>query len=122
MKNLRAATGLLVLAAASGCAYYVAPDGSVVPVGYVAVSTPASFDRSYTAAANAMLDEGLNITQQDRSTGMVVGRPASGGGNVTARISSNADGSVRVQFDGTGLADGGLVDRVSRSYEARMGR
>ena len=31
-------------------------------------------------------------------------------------------GSVRVQFDATGSRDPALIDRVSRSYDSRMGR
>jgi hypothetical protein len=99
--------------AVSGCAYY----GYPVPV---ATSAPASFDRSFAAAAGAMRDEGLAITVEDRGSGTIVGRI--GAGTVTANVRQQADGSVRVQFDATGSRDPALIDRVSRSYDSRMGR
>ena len=95
----------------SGCAYYGYP---------VPTSAPASFDRSFGAAAGAMRDQGLAISVEDRSSGTIVGRI--GGGTVTASVRQQADGSVRVQFDATGSRDPALIDRVSRSYDSRMGR
>ena len=97
----------------SGCAYY----GYPVPVS---TSAPASFDRSFAAASGAMRDQGLAISTEDRGTGTIVGRV--GAGTVTASVRQEADGSVRVQFDATGPRDPGLIDRVSRSYDSRMGR
>jgi len=47
---------------------------------------------------------------------------ASAGGSVSASVRSQADGSVRVQFDSQDLRDPTLLDRVVRAYEARMGR
>jgi len=41
---------------------------------------------------------------------------------VTASVRQQADGSVRVQFDATGPRDPALIERVSRSYDSRMGR
>jgi hypothetical protein len=99
-------------AALSACTYYVptpAPGG------------PASFDRSWYAATGALRDQGLTITIEDRAGGRIVGA-AGGGGTVTARLASQADGSVKVQFDSNEVRDAGLMDRVLRSYEARMGR
>ena len=96
----------------AGCAYYPYP---------VATSAPASFDRSFGAAAGAMRDQGLAITVEDRSSGTIVGR-TDGGGTVTAGVRQQADGSVRVQFDAAGARDPALIDRVSRSYDSRMGR
>jgi hypothetical protein len=98
--------------ALSGCAYYPYP---------VATSAPASFDRSFGAAAGALRDQGLDIGVEDRGSGTIVGRIA-GGGTVTASVRQQADGSVRVQFDASGARDPGLIDRVSRSYDGRMGR
>lgn len=97
-----------------GCAYYV-------PAGYpVTTSAPASFDRSFSAASSAMRDQGLAIRSEDRSSGVIVG--TQGGATVTANIRQQADGSVRVQFDATGPRDPALIDRVSRGYDAYMGR
>jgi hypothetical protein len=97
----------------SGCTYYVPPPG-------YPVTTPASFDRSFDAAEGAMRDQGLAISVQDRGGGTIVGRL--GEATVTASVRSQADGSVRVQFDATGARDPALIDRISRSYDSRMGR
>ena len=107
--------------ALSSCAYYVAPDGTVVPAGFIPATTaPASFDRSFAAAAGAMRDEGLTVTVEDRAMGNVVG--TGDGGTVTATLHQQADGSVRVQFDSRAVRDPDLITRVSRYYERRMGR
>ena len=107
--------------ALSGCAYYVAPDGTVVPAGFQPAATaPASFDRSFAAAAGAMRDEGLTVTVEDRAAGNVVG--TRDGSTVTASLRQQSDGSLRVQFDSRAVSDPDLISRVSRSYERRMGR
>jgi len=110
-----AGTCAALLAALPGCTYYVAP-GTPVP-GY---PNPGIFDRSFAAASSAMRDQGLAITIEDRASGTVVGRQ--GEGTVTATLRQQADGSVRVQFDSSNMRDPGLIDRVSRSYDQRMGR
>ncbi|MEJ8857280.1 hypothetical protein WKW79_22075 [Variovorax robiniae] len=99
--------------ALGGCAYYPYP----VPAP---AAVPANYDRSFSAASGAMRDQGLSISVEDRGSGTIVGSP--GAGTVTATISRQGDGSVRVQFDGAGLRDAGLLQQVSRSYDARMGR
>lgn len=106
MRTLLAA---LVLALA-GCTYYVAP------------GAPASFDRSWDAAVGALRDQGLEIVSADRASGVATGRR--GQVDVTARVRSQADGSVRVEFNtpGSGAPDRDLMERVSRAYDVRMGR
>jgi len=104
--------GALALA---GCAYYPYPYPAPVPV-----AAPANYDRSFSAAADAMRDQGLAISAEDRANGTIVGRQ--GAGTVTATIRRQGDGSVKVQFDAAGPRDPALLDRVSRSYDARMGR
>ena len=84
-------------------------------------SAPASFERSFSAASGALRDQGLAISVEDRSAGRIVGA-ASGGGTVTATVRTQADGSVRVQFDSNDVRDPTLIDRVLRGYEYRMGR
>ena len=111
MRLALAASCAAALAVVSGCAYYGYP---------VPVSAPASFDRSFAAAAGAMRDQGLAISVEDRASGTIVGR--TGEGAVTASVRQQADGSVRVQFDATGPRDPALIERVSRSYDSRMGR
>jgi len=102
-----------IAVALSGC--YVVPVAPTVVPG-----APASFDRSFSAASGAMRDQGLTITSEDRSSGTIVGKIE--GGTVTASVRQQADGSVRVQFDANGVRDGGLMGRVSQSYDRRMGR
>jgi hypothetical protein len=87
-----------------------------------AYSAPASFDRSWSAAVGALQDQGVTIDQQDRAAGVV--RGTRGGVGVIANVRTQADGSVRVQFDTTGAtaADPTLIDRISSSYDRRMGR
>ena len=94
----------------SGCTYYVAP------------GAPASFDRSWDAAVGALRDQGLDIVSADRASGVATGRR--GMVDVTARVRSQADGSVRVEFNtpGSGAPDRELMERVSRAYDVRMGR
>ncbi|MBO9513836.1 MAG: hypothetical protein J7549_06920 [Variovorax sp.] len=95
----------------SGCYY--------APVAYPA-PVPASYDRSFSAASNAMRDQGLTIRTEDRAAGTIVG--TQGGATITANVRHQADGSVRVQFDANGPRDPSLIDRVSRSYDGYMGR
>jgi hypothetical protein len=85
------------------------------------VSQPV-FDRAWNAARGALQDQGVEIAVEDRSNGVIRGQR--GVIHVMAQVRTQADGSVRVQFDtsgGTGQ-DPGLIDRVSRSYDVRMGR
>jgi hypothetical protein len=100
-------SAILLLA---GCTYYVAPGG------------PASFDRSWDAALGALRDQGLEVVSADRASGVATGRR--GQVDVTARVRSQADGSVRVEFHtpGSGAPDRDLMERVSRAYDIRMGR
>ena len=101
-----------VLLSLGGCYYY--------PPYPVTTSTPASFDRSFSAASSAMRDQGLSIRSEDRGNGVIVG--TQGGATTTGNIRQQADGTVRVQFDANGPRDPALIDRVSRGYDAYMGR
>jgi hypothetical protein len=116
MKRLFIAAACGAVSSLTACAYYAVP---APPVAYT-TSTPASFDRSFAAATDALRDQGLTITQQDRANGIVVGK--AGSATVTANVRQQGDGSVRVQFDAKGSNDPSLIDRVSRSYDGRMGR
>jgi hypothetical protein len=101
-----------------GCTYYAPP-----PYGApYTVSSPASVDRSWDAVLGAMADNGVGITAQDRAGGMVSGRR--GGIEVVSNVRPQADGSVRVEFNSRGnvAEDPKLIERVSASYERRMGR
>jgi len=107
--------GSLAMLAASCTVYQTAP-GVYAPV------PPTSFDRSWSAAVGAFEDQGVRITTEDRAAGVV--RGTRGGINLTANVRTQADGSVRVQFSTSGATeqDPGLIDRVSRAYDSRMGR
>ncbi|MEO8753936.1 MAG: hypothetical protein ABI624_14800 [Casimicrobiaceae bacterium] len=80
------------------------------------------FDRSWSAAGGALADEGVTITAQDRSAGII--RGARGSIGITASVRTLADGRTEVRFDQTGDASGdpNLVHRVSDSSDRRMGR
>jgi hypothetical protein len=97
----------------TGCPYYPPPAATVV-------MTPASFDRSFAAAAGAMHDEGLTITVQDAGSGTIVGGLA--GSTVTATVRRQADGSVVVQFNSRDARDPALLERISSRYDRLMGR
>jgi hypothetical protein len=107
---------LLAAALVAGCTYYeVAP-------GVYATSAPTSFDRSWSAAVGAFEDQGVRITSQDRSAGQV--RGTRDGIDVVGNVRTQADGSVRVEFNTSGntARDPGLIDRISRAYDRLMGR
>ena len=116
MRRLLAAS-LVALAPLAGCVVYDYP-----PPYYGAPSGPSAFDRSWSAAVGAMRDQGVQIGVEDRTSGVIEGRR--GGLTVAARVLTQADGRVRVEFNTRGQLseDPGLSDRVSHSYDARMGR
>jgi hypothetical protein len=115
IKSLLLTMALAVAATMSaGCVVY-----EPVPVGYGQTS---SFDRSWNAAVSAMREQGVTIAQEDRGGGIV--RGTRGGISVTGSVRPQADGTIRVQFDTSGAtgADPTLIDRITRSYQAFMGR
>jgi hypothetical protein len=110
MKHLLATLTFGAILAVSACTYY----------GYPAGTVPASYDRSFSAAADAMRDQGVVINVQDQARGTVTGQRD--GSNVTANVRQQPDGSVRVEFNASDSRDPGLLERISRSYDRRMGR
>jgi GH25 family lysozyme M1 (1,4-beta-N-acetylmuramidase) len=94
----------------------------VGPGTYAPASSPPAFDRSWHAAAGALEDQGVQITAEDRANGVIRGRR--GKIDVSASVRTQADGSVRVQFNTAGATaqDPTLIDRISRAYDQRMGR
>jgi hypothetical protein len=106
-------SAFVLLLPLTACPYYPPPGATVV-------MTPASFDRSFAAAAGAMHDEGLTITVQDRDSGTVVG--GLGGSTVTASVRRQADGSVVVHFNSGDARDPALLERISSRYDRLMGR
>ena len=112
----RAGLVVATVLALAGCTVY-----EVAPAVY-ALAPPTTFDRSWQAASGALEDQGVQITAEDRSAGVIRGRR--GGIDVTAGVRTQADGSVRVQFDTSGATgqDPGLITRISQAYDRRMGR
>jgi hypothetical protein len=106
----------LVIAGIGGCTYY-----EVTP-GVYQTSAPTKFDRAWSAAIGAFEDQGVQIVAQDRDAGYL--RGTRDGIDVTATVRTQADGSVRVQFDTSGATnrDPTLINRVDRAYERLMGR
>ena len=80
------------------------------------------FDQSWAAAAGAISDQGFTIVSQDRGAGVIRGER--GGITVTATLETLADGRIQVAFNAKGVSgpDAALVQRVSDSYDRRMGR
>ena len=110
-RSLIAFIVICAFAAFAGCVYQP-----------VTTYSPSSFDRSWNAALGAAQDEGVRITSEDRSNGVIRGFRDEQ--EVTINIRSQADGSVRVEMSARGPrgADPGLADRISRAYDRRMGR
>ena len=85
-------------------------------------TTAQRFDRSWSAALGAMSDQGLTITSQDYGAGVITGRQ--GDVMINATLQTLPDGGVQVKFASRGPAsdDPGLIDRVSSSFDRRIGR
>lgn len=82
---------------------------------------PSTYERAWAAAIGAMQDQGVAINEQDRAAGVL--RGTRGAAGVTAVVRTRPDGRVQVEFNASGTsADPGLVDRISASYNRRMGR
>jgi len=101
----------------SACTYYEAP-----PPSYPAPPPPSAFDRAWDAAVGAAYDEGVQVTVQDRGSGLI--RGSKGSATVEISVRTQADGSVRVAINarGGGSRDTALADQINRSYERRTGR
>jgi len=105
---------LLLLFTLGGCVVYE-------PVA-VGPTQQQRFDRSWSAAMGAIIDQGVTIEAQDRGAGVIRGNR--GGIAITAQLQTLADGSIQVRFDQSGQtsSDPDLIHRVSESYDRRMGR
>jgi hypothetical protein len=112
----RALTAVAIVAAALSLAACVVYEPVPVQQG------PSTYDRSWAAAVGALQDQGVTIHEQDRASGVV--RGSRGPVAITGVVRTQADGRVRVEFktSGGGDADPGLAERVSASYNRRMGR
>lgn len=108
-------TGVVLTLGLAGCTYYQTAPGVYSPA-------PSAFERSFSAAVGAMEDEGVRIVTLDRDAGKASG--IRGGITVTTTVQSRADSGVQVEFSTSGntAADPALIDRITRRYNARMGR
>jgi len=102
----------------SACVYHTTAPGTYT----TSTSSVSKFDRSWSAAKGAFSDQGVRLSSENRSTGVIQG--TLNGINVTGNIRQQADGSVRVQFDASGATsqNPGLIERITQSYNRRMGR
>jgi hypothetical protein len=116
--HLAIATTHLAIAAAllGGCYVY-----EVAPGVYAPAPAP-TFERAWAAARNAMLDQGVRITDEDRGSGTIRGNKS--GIEVVTLVRTQADGSVRVEFNTVGATsvDPQLIERISAAYDRSMGR
>jgi len=117
MKRLALVMFACSVALLSACTYY-----QTAPATTSSSSSLSKFDQSWSATVGAFSDQGVRITSEDRGAGVVQG--TRNGSHVTGNVRQQADGSVRVQFDTSGdkSRDPGLMDRITRSYQSRMGR
>ena len=101
----------------SGC-YYSYP---ATPVA-TGPTLQERFDRSWSAALGAMDDQGVSIYEQDRGAGVI--RGSRDDIVVTAILRTRADDRLEVEFSQSGATsnDPNLIDRVTDSYNRRMGR
>jgi hypothetical protein len=115
MKSLisRIVLAATLAAGLSGCVVYdYPPYGTPAPM-------PGPYERAWNNAMGALTDQGVAISNQDRSAGLIEG--TRGNIRVTARLIAQADGAVRVEFNTGGALseDPSLPERISRSYDAR---
>ena len=83
----------------------------------VPVPTQSRYDQSWNAATGAMADQGVSVTTQDRGAGVI--RGTRGSASVQASVRTMADGRVEVRITSS---DSNLANRISESYDRRMGR
>ena len=85
-------------------------------------SNPGRTRQTIAAAIGAFEDQGVPIPLQDRSAGVVQGN--CNGIDVNANVLTQADGSVRVEFNTSGATatDPARIDRITQAYNRRMGR
>jgi hypothetical protein len=114
-RRILLATGLST-SLLTGCTYYE------VSPGVYATAPASTFDRSWSAARNAFLEQSVRIVQEDRSTGTLRGNY--NGIDVLALLRTQADGSVRVEFRTANATqvDPQLIERITSSYDRLMGR
>jgi hypothetical protein len=93
-----------------------------VPVAVPQPSPQQRYDRYWDAAVAAMVEQGVTITSQDRTAGVIRGTQA--GTSVTTTVQAQSDGGVQVSFETAraGNREPGLAQRLSESFTRRIGR
>lgn len=83
---------------------------------------PSANERAYNAMLGAMSDQGVKLTEANPTTGVITG--TRGSITVLATVTPRPDGSAQVEFKTRGniSEDPNLIERISSSYNARMGR
>jgi hypothetical protein len=101
----------LALAGLGGCV--AAPPGTVP-------DSLGSYDRTFDTALQAMVDQKLTISHQDRRQGTIIG--SLGGTTIAATLDVLYEGTIRVVFKQQGETppDPALLQRVADAYNARM--
>lgn len=91
-------------------------------VAYAPPQPASTVDRAYSAMLAAMSDQGVGVTSADPASGVIAGQR--GAITVVATVAPQPDGTTRVEFKTRGdiAQDPTLIDRITRSYNARMGR
>ena len=108
MHTFRALLFLSLFSVLAGCVVY-----EPVPVQ----SPQSRYDQSWNAVTGAMADQGVSVTTQDRGAGVI--RGTRGSASVQASVRTLANGSVEVRITSS---DSNLANRISESYDRRMGR
>jgi hypothetical protein len=110
-RSIGVAALCLALAGLGGC--IAAPPGTVP-------DSLSSYDRTFDTALQAMVDQKLTISHQDRRRGTIVG--SLGGTTIAATLEPMYEGTTRVVFKQQGETppDPELLKRVADAYNARM--
>ena len=90
------------------------------PVPVAQPTLQQRYERAWAGAAAGMADQGVTIVAQDRAGGVIRGER--GATTITAIVEARPDDRIQVTFNAKGADDGGLAQRVSDSYDRRMGR
>lgn len=115
---------LALIVTTTSCTYYqTVPVYRTVPVVTSTTTTTRTtnvsrYDQSWSAAIGAFSDNGVSINTKDHKVGLIQG--FRDGTEASGNIRTQADGSIRVQFDTPG--DSVLVNDITNSYNRRMGR
>ena len=100
---------IAILLALAACVAYAPPP-------------PSTTERAYNAIVAAMAENGVRVGEANPATGIVTG--TRGNISVTATVAPRPDGSAQIEFRTKGniSEDPTLINRITESYNVRMGR